>query len=140
MLIVRSAELTDCAAIAELLLQLGYTIDSDEIRKKIAVRSDLDHVLVAELNKQVVGSISLHAFSLFHVKGNMGRITSLVVDEIHRGEKIGVSLLHAAEQWFYDKECVKFEVTSGYKRLDAHRFYEKNGYALDSQRFSKIPK
>lgn len=70
----------------------------------------------------------------------MGRITSLVVDEAHRRERIGIALIGVAEQWFRTKGCIKFEVTSGNKRLDAHHFYEKNGYALDGLRFSKVTK
>lgn len=67
----------------------------------------------------------------------MGRITSLVVDELHRREKIGKALLDIAETWFREKDCLKIEVTSGNERLDAHRFYEKNAYSPDGKRFSK---
>lgn len=139
-LIIKPAISSDSIAIANLLAQLGYAIDPNELKIKIAEQTFLDRVFVAKLDGLVVGCISLHVLPLFHAKGNMGRITSLVVDESHRGKKIGRSLVAEAERWFKESGCIKIEVTSGSKRIEAHRFYEKFGYAEDGKRFSKNTK
>jgi GNAT superfamily N-acetyltransferase len=139
-LIVKPAISSDSIAIANLLEQLGYAIDSNELKIKIAEQTSLDGVFVAKLDGLVVGCISLHVLPLFHAKGNMGRITSLIVDESHRGKKIGILLATEAERWFKENKCIKIEVTSGRKRIEAHRFYEKLGYAEDGKRFSKNTK
>lgn len=65
-------------------------------------------------------------------------ITSLVVDERWRGRRIGSALVDAAAGWFAANGCIKMEVTSGNRRLDAHRFYEAHGMARDSQHFSRM--
>lgn len=137
MLLITPAISSDSVAIAELLAQLGYGIDPSEVRVKIAERTHLDMVFVAKLDGMVIACISLHALPLFHVKGNMGRVTSLVVNEAHRGKKIGGALMLEAARWFKENACVKIEVTSGSQRIDAHRFYEKHGYAEDGKRYSK---
>ena len=72
-----------------------------------------------------------------HMQGRLGRITSLVVDEKHRGRGIGQILVHAAEHWFSSAGCVKVEVTSGDLRVDVHRFYEREGFSRNGQRLSK---
>jgi GNAT superfamily N-acetyltransferase len=67
----------------------------------------------------------------------LGRITSLIVDEKHRGRGIDQMLVQVAECWFHSVGCVKAEVTSGDDRIDAHRFYEREAFSRDGQRLSK---
>ncbi|MBZ5793559.1 GNAT family N-acetyltransferase [Burkholderia contaminans] len=135
----REAWLSDCTAIARLLRQLGYDATPALIHEKLlslAGKPD-DRVCVATLDGEVVGSISLHILPLFHAAGNLGRITSMVVDERHRGCGIGGALMAAAERWFESGRCVKLEVTSGDHRPDAHRFYAHHGFLRDGQRLSR---
>nr|WP_223997881.1 GNAT family N-acetyltransferase [Burkholderia gladioli] len=80
---------------------------------------------------------SLHALPLFHAAGNLGRITSMVVDERYRGNGVGSGLIDAAEHWFRQVGCVKLEVTSGDHQPAAHHFYERHGFLRDGQRLSK---
>ncbi|KVW05016.1 GCN5 family acetyltransferase [Burkholderia cepacia] len=135
----RDARLSDCAAIARLLRQLGYDVTPALIHEKLLSLADKpsDRVCVAILNGEIVGSISLHILPLFHAPGNLGRITSLVVDERHRGSGIGGALMADAQRWFERGRCVKLEVTSGDQRPDAHRFYAHHGFARDGQRLSR---
>ncbi|PTB19119.1 N-acetyltransferase [Trinickia symbiotica] len=136
---IRESNPSDHIAIAMLLHQLGYDATLALILEKLQtlILSPTDKILVATLNGKVVGSISLHALPLFHAAGYLGRITSMVVDEHHRGCGVGSALIAAAERWFTTVGCVKLEVTSGDHRADAHRFYESHGFLRDGQRFSK---
>ncbi|WP_254608530.1 GNAT family N-acetyltransferase [Burkholderia lata] len=135
----REALRSDCTAIASLMHQLGYDATPALIHEKLQSLADQPHdrVCVATLDGEVVGSISLHILPLFHAAGNLGRITSVVVDERHRGCGIGAALMAAAERWFEAGRCVKLEVTSGDRRPDAHRFYAHHGFARDGQRLSR---
>jgi predicted N-acetyltransferase YhbS len=54
-----------------------------------------DKILVATVDDNVVGSISLHALPLFHAVGFVGRVTSMVVDEHRRGGGVGGALIAA---------------------------------------------
>jgi GNAT superfamily N-acetyltransferase len=138
-LAIRAPQPADCTPIVLLMRQLGYEVTAGMIDEKLRplASSPADRLLVATLHGEVVGSISLHAIPLFHMAGCLGRITSLVVDERHRGAGIGSALLAAAECWFSTRGCVKVEVTSSDHRAGAHRFYQRHGYVRDGQRFAK---
>ena len=120
--------------------QLGYEATSQLIEKKLTefAETPIDSVLVAEVEGLVVGVISCHITSLFHQEGSSGRITSLVIDQKHRGQGVGKCLVSEAEAFFHSLGCVKSEVTSGDHRPEAHAFYESCGYKLDERRFIKL--
>lgn len=136
---IRESRPSDHTAIAALLRQLGYPATPALVLEKIEalLSSPTDQVIVAAAHGEVIGSISLHAFPLFHATGCLGRITSMVVDARYRECGVGSALMSAAERWFEEAGCVKLEVTSGDHRPDAHRFYEKHGFLRDGQRLSR---
>lgn len=136
---IRAAEPKDSVPISALMHQLRYGVTPEIISEKLSasVDSASDTAFVACEDNIAIGWVSLHALPLFHMLGSLGRITSLVVDEKHRGRGIGQMLIQVAERWFHSVGCVKAEVTSGDVRIDAHRFYEKEGFLRDGQRLSK---
>ncbi len=136
---VRLANPEDADSISGLMAQLGYPASPALLEEKLrAFESDpLDQVFVAVLNDRLVGVVSCHVTSLFHQAGSLGRITSFVVDENLRGRGAGKSLLAEAEKFFQSSGCVRYEVTSGDHRGDAHDFYRANGFTEDERRFVK---
>ena len=138
-IIIRESRSSDHATIALLLQQLGYQATPALILEKIEAMlpSPMDKIIVATVREQVIGSISIHALPLFHAAGNLGRITSMVVDERYQGNRVGSALIDAAEHWFRQAGCVKLEVTSGDHRQAAHHFYERHGFLRDGQRLSR---
>lgn len=136
---IRRAEEKDSSRISELLKELGYPIDNESIREKIITfsKKETEFILVAERENNVEGVLSFHMIPMFHALGNAGRITSLVVTEKFRGMGIGRRLIEHAEAWAWEKDCKKIEITSGDHRINAHGFYEKNGYKLEDRRFLK---
>jgi GNAT superfamily N-acetyltransferase len=54
-----------------------------------------------------------------------------------RGRGIGAKLLAAAEALARREGCYRMQLTSRNVRLDAHRFYEAQGFQLTSQGFKK---
>lgn len=73
-----------------------------------------------------------------HQVGDWCRITALVVDENARGRGVGQALISAAEEAALATGCVRIEATSARRRKDAHRFYDRLGYARDTLHFVKI--
>ena len=136
---IRSASYKDIDQLLNLMSQLGYPSDKDTIAASLTKykRSDNYEILVAEHEGKVIGCISLHVMKLFHMAGNAGRITSLVVSSENRGKGIGKALVNAADQYFKSMGCVKTEVTSGDHREEAHNFYQSEGLVLDERRFIK---
>lgn len=136
---VRKAKLDDSERISVLMRQLGYEASPSSIKHKLLVLSEqpTDLVLVADDNGVVKGVVSLHVQEMFHQDGRLGRITSLVIDEVSRGEGVGSLLVSEADNFFKQSGCVRAEVTSGDHRPQAHLFYRKQGYAQDERRFLK---
>ena len=137
---LRNAKPNDAIVIANLMDQLGYGASSSQVERKIAEYSVAPEyaVFVVERDNLVIGVISCHVISLFHQEGSIGRITSLVVDQSHRGLGVGKLLASEADKYFKFAGCVKAEVTSGDHRIDAHAFYESCGYAQNERRFLKL--
>ncbi len=136
---IRSATYKDIDQLLSLMCELGYPSKKDIIIENLSEYKRLDgyEVLVAENGGKVLGCISLHVMKLFHISGNAGRITSLVVSSENRGEGVAKALVNAADQYFKSRDCVKAEVTSGDHRKEAHFFYQSEGYVLDERRFIK---
>ena len=138
-MIIRQAAIQDSIFIKRLLIQLGYPdLTEEDVRKKIACYAEQNyHLLVAEIDQEVVGFISLHWFDFFHSLGKIGRISAFCVDEHFRSQQIGRQLLEAAEVFLRQQGCSKIEVTSNIRRTRTHEFYLKRGYIEDSKRFRK---
>jgi GNAT superfamily N-acetyltransferase len=94
-------------------------------------------VFIADCGGEIGGFLSLHVIPLFHVEGNLGRITVLVVSSRCRHYGIGKKLVTAAEEFAWAHGCVRVEITSGDHRADAHAFYEAVGYRQETRRFLK---
>jgi GNAT superfamily N-acetyltransferase len=65
---------------------------------------------------------------------------AIAVDEAHRGNGIGRSLLTAAENWSRECGCIGIRLSSGFERVGAHEFYQRCGYINRKQQknFIKI--
>ena len=94
-------------------------------------------MLVAEIGGRVVGCLSTSTMIVLHRPAPVGRISMMVVDERYRSQGIGARMIAAAEELLVSKGCQLVEVTSNLRRVDAHRFWERNGYERTSARFAK---
>ena len=137
---IESAKFECAKEISNLMIELGYETTRELIENKLqfVAKSDFDKVFVAAINNQIVGVISCHLTTLFHVSGMCGRITSLVVSGNARGLGVGKALVKEADRYFTENSCIKAEVTSGEHRNEAHQFYISQGYAEDQRRFIKL--
>jgi PhnO protein len=92
---------------------------------------------LALINGDVVGMIGLHMqFHLHHVNW-IGEIQELVVMAQARGHGVGSRLLAWAEEQARTAGAELTELSTSRGRLDAHRFYEREGYRPTHFRFTK---
>jgi GNAT superfamily N-acetyltransferase len=84
-----------------------------------------------------VGAATCFLVPVAHDDRPWCRITTLVVDAMHRGHGIGRLLVEAAEQAARAASCSRIEATSALHREDAHRLYERLGYGRTSAHFLK---
>jgi ribosomal protein S18 acetylase RimI-like enzyme len=137
-LALRDARPGDAAAIADLILSLGYEAGPTDIKRRLAAlaRSG-QQAIVAAKGKALAGVLTTSMMIVLHRPKPVGRISMLVVAEAARGAGIGAALVAEAEKRLAAKGCGLVEVTSNIKRLRAHGFYEKLGYERTSYRFAK---
>ena len=92
---------------------------------------------LAELDGKIIGMIGLHMqFHLHHARW-IGEIQELVVMPQARGLKVGSQLLAWAEEIARQAGAELTELSTSVKRVDAHRFYVREGYTQSHFRFTK---
>ena len=111
--------------------------DPDRARSRLseAIASARSTVLVAE------DGASLVAFCTAYLELNSVRfgqrcwVEDFAVDPTRRSQGIGAALLNAAKDWARSAGATHLELDSGLARVDAHRFYEREGGTRQSYTF-----
>ena len=136
---VRSARLGDADQLARLFDQLGHPQTVGALRRQLErlLADPRADVLVADDGGALIGATTYAFVPVAHDSGPWCRITTLVVDDAHRGRGIGRLLVAAAESAAREAACSRIEATSAVHRSDAHRFYERLGYGRGSSHFLK---
>jgi GNAT superfamily N-acetyltransferase len=111
-----------------LFAQLGYPNDAATIERRLISRGRDSRVLLAQRGERITGFIALEIVQSL-LSGEMAEIAALVVDETQRDHGIGAALVRAAERWAREHGFRQIRVRSNVIRTDAHRFYEREGYA-----------
>jgi GNAT superfamily N-acetyltransferase len=138
-LTIRDARAGDAAAIAALLRQLGYQTEAAAVAPRLARLVIVgDHVVVAELDDEVVGLAHLHASPTIEHERPAAKISALVVHESHRGEGVGRALVETMEAEARARRCVLLFLTTAARREDAHAFYRRLGLEETGKRFTKL--
>jgi PhnO protein len=92
--------------------------------------------LVAWAHSLAVGYLSCHIQNLLHHGGLVGEIQEMYVNENGRGHGIGKLLIDKTKEIARARGVLQLEVTSGFKREDAHRFYEREGFVNTHKKFT----
>ena len=133
---VRRAGAADAAAIAALLAELGYEAAPGDVERRLEAL-ERSEALVAELDGEVAGVLTLAMVPVLHEPGDWCRITMLVVAERARRRGLAQALVAEAEAIARSHGCVRIEVTSALHRDGAHEFYRGVGYGKVSEHFLK---
>lgn len=135
---IRPAQLNDASAISALLAELGFSTPPETVTDRLDQLHALgEQVLVYTIDNRPVGLITIHITPVLHRPTSVGRITALVVSSQHRRCGVGRALLTAAEHYVIQKGCALLELTSNTKWVQAHAFYESQGFQRTSIRFFK---
>jgi GNAT superfamily N-acetyltransferase len=131
-LLIRSIQACDAEQVAVLAEQLGYQRSADDITawiEALSMHAGDRAAFVACIADAIVGwievSVQHHLQSAPHAL-----IGGLVVKDGYRNRQIGLLLCQHAEAWAWERGLPIVRVTSRSTRLDAHRFYDRNGYTL----------
>ena len=116
----------------------GWSTETARPRLTAALSSADAAILVAEDDGEgaLVGLCSAY-IDLESVRyGRRCWIEDLAVDPEHRSAGIGKALLAAAKEWAREKGATHVELDSGSARVDAHRFYEREGPSWTGRQYS----
>lgn len=129
----------DVDRIQYLISELGFTHSTEFIGAKLRhlLEKNNDIVVVYKEAGKVVGLMTLHFAVQLAFAGDIMTIGYLIVDEMYRGKGIGRQLEEYACRVAEQRQCSFIEVYSQAKRVDAHRFYERQGYTVTEKFFSK---
>jgi GNAT superfamily N-acetyltransferase len=131
-LAIRPPRDEDAAALAALSEQLGYPVSADELRARLSAVATNDQaaVLVAtDAADRPIGWLHVELKRTL-VAPLTAQIMALVVDDAARNHGVGKELLAAAEAWASTRGCRHMIVGTRVTRQRAHRFYQREGYAL----------
>lgn len=136
---IRSASYKDAPAIKLLLEALGYKTSMSLLVNQLEMMfGQNDHqVFVYELNKDVVGFISIHFLPQLAFDGELAVITYLSVDEAVKDQRIDKALEHHVTQQAIKRKCDRIQVHCMDWRAPVHKFYEQQGYQEYPKYFTK---
>ena len=130
---VRAPREGDLVAMADQAGQLGYPVEPDELRGRLAAVTANDHAAVL-----VATDAQDHPIGWLHVELKRtlvaplaAQIMALIVDEQARGDGVGKGLVAAADAWAAAHGCQRLIVATRVTRERAHRFYLREGFSLD---------
>jgi len=92
---------------------------------------------VAELEDCVVGIIYIMQYAPWGTESEQFWIQGIGVKDGLRNKGIGTKLLKYVEEYGKEKGIGHITLNTGFKRTDAHRFYERNGYSSGSYCYGK---
>jgi GNAT superfamily N-acetyltransferase len=121
---------SDLGAVRRLAAQLGYEVGPEELagRFRDLAGADRHLALVAVRGGAVVGWAHAAEERSLHGPAR-AYLHALVVEEGLRGAGVGSALLDAVEGWGRARGLEACALHSQARRADAHRFYERRGYA-----------
>jgi GNAT superfamily N-acetyltransferase len=136
MVSIREARSGDAPRLAEMLCQLGYPTEEEEVGARLERARRVGAVIVAEEGGACVGLAAYQFVYHFEIGAPRCKLTALVVDEATRAKGAGRALVAEVEARAAAGGCTKVELTSSRQatREAAHRFYPSIGYADSGER------
>lgn len=118
-MLVQAMAVDGLVAVHPLLVQLGYEVEPEEVKRRF--------LAVAESDGRVVGFLHMFARPALEKPPEV-IVQSLVVDSADRMGGAGRRLMDAAEQWALEEGFRSVSLSSQTDRDDAHAFYARLGY------------
>ncbi|MEO8457229.1 MAG: GNAT family N-acetyltransferase [Chloroflexota bacterium] len=144
---IREAKEADLPQVVALLAQLAPDVpDREDLGSPLPYEYHLTmrrieetpglHIFVLEERKKVLGTLALIIVpNLSHRATPFAIIENMVVHEKARSKGYGELLIKHAVEEARKAGCYKVSLTSGKRRTEAHRFYERVGFERSHEAF-----
>ncbi len=94
-------------------------------------------LLVAETSGQIVGTASFIVVPSLAYRGSRYAVVeSMVIDAGARGRGYGEQLIRQTIRMAREAGCRSLRLTSNKVRIEAHRFYQREGFVADHEGFT----
>jgi N-acetylglutamate synthase-like GNAT family acetyltransferase len=137
LVVIREAQATDAAVIAALYRSLVQDVHINVRPERLqAIASDANtYLFVGEVDGVVCGALLL-TIGLDAMYGSQpfGVVENVVVSETRRSTGIGSRLMEHVEAVCREHDCSKIMLLSAAARVQAHRFFERHGFASAGKR------
>ena len=136
---IRTANFHDSPAIKSLLEQLGYKSRLSTLIDQLErlFKKEDHQVLVYELNKEVVGFVSVHYLPQLAFDGGLMIISYFSIDETVKGSRIDIEFEQYITKQARMKKCERIQVHCMDWRSPHHQFYLQQGYQEYPKYFTK---
>ncbi len=123
---------SDAAALAGLGAELGYGTSAEALLGRLVALHPTDAAVIVatDANDLPIGWCHVEMRRTL-IEPLSALIVGLVMGEGHRSAGIGAELLMAAECWSSTSGCRRLLVATRITRERAHRFYAREGFAVD---------
>ncbi|MBC3536868.1 GNAT family N-acetyltransferase [Megasphaera hominis] len=137
---LRKSTAADLDRVHELISALvGHELDYDTFAQiyKEQLNDNDYYCLLGELDGRVCGVLNMRFDRQLHHGGNVAEVLEFFITPDVRSQGTGARMLEAAEAIAKEHQCVLIEVTSRNIRVDAHRFYMREGMEHTHAKFVK---
>ena len=137
---IRKTKLEDLDSVFELLDELYENkIEYSKFTQKYkeSLEDSSFYGIAAIEDNKVVGVLISRVINRLAKKKNILFIDDLIVNEKCRNIGIGKLLIQTATAYAISKDCGALELTSMIQNINAHRFYENNGFEKRQYKFKK---
>ncbi len=140
--IIRKAGPDDLEAVYQMICALKDEVLDREAFNRVYL-NNIKHpdccYSMATIEDKPVGFISLHIQQLLHHNGAVGEVQELYIKPEHRAKGIGKLLMNAVIAYAKTKQVKSLEVASNKKRTENVAVYEKLGFTLSHNKFTRQP-
>lgn len=137
---IRKIELSDLEEVFSLLDELyehkiEYSIFVEKYKESL--KNNDFYGIVAVENNKVVGVLIARIINRLAKRKNILFIDDLIICKNFRNSGIGKLLIKNATDYALSIDCESLELTSLISNVNAHRFYENNGFEKRQIKFKK---
>jgi len=137
---IREVEEKDYLSLLPLWSAFGGYATAENIAPHYArIQNDERYkTFIALSENEVVGFITSMQHYCIGFEGSHMIIIGISVKEEAQGKGVGTKLIKHMESYAKQEGVFSIHLNSGFKRTDAHAFYERTGYSKGSYGFGKI--
>lgn len=135
---IRECNNLDIKSVYDLICELKnrkFDYSKFEVAFMDKINSRKNYYIVGIENNNVIAFLSLVIDYQLHHVAKVATIEELIVSSQYRSNGMGKALIENAIEYAKSNQCDVIELTSGFDREKAHKFYEKNGFKKGSYKF-----